>query len=172
MEGKRGEPRKETMWSSGPHWKGEIWADLNEARESAVNIWGKSFPDQGLDRAEALSEAGSVPGVWIKNWWARVRRKGVCCKDSDLSLNILKDLLWLLCGEESVGGQAEQEESYCSDPGGSTDRELEYIYMLYMYIRTCIICTYAHIYIYVHDTCIYYIYVKMWKIVLKEQYIK
>lgn len=88
MEGKRGEPRKETMWSSGPHWKGEIWADLNEARESAVNIWGKSFPDQGLDRAEALSEAGSVPGVWIKNWWARVRRKGVCCKDSDLSLII------------------------------------------------------------------------------------
>lgn len=157
MEGKRGEPRKETM-CSGPHWKGEIWADLNETRESAVNIWGKSFPDQGLDRAEALSEAGSVPGVWMTNWWARVRRKGVCCKDSDLSLNILKDLLWLLCGEESVGGQAEQEESYCSDPGGSTDRELEYIYVciyicyiyVYMYIYNMYICTYmytTHVYI-------------------------
>ena len=49
------------------------------------------------------------------------RRKGwvtqgfrVCCKDSDPSLGILKDLL---CGEESVGRQEKQEGSYCSDLG-------------------------------------------------------
>lgn len=46
-------------------------------RESVVNTWGKSFPDEGQARAKAESEAGSMPGVWMEqNWSGSIRREG------------------------------------------------------------------------------------------------
>lgn len=50
---------------------------MNEMRESIVNPWGKSFPDEGLAKAKVVSEAGSMPGVWMEqNWRGSIRREG------------------------------------------------------------------------------------------------
>ena len=50
---------------------------MNEVRESIVNTGGKSFPDEGLARAKVVSEAGSMPGVWMEqNWRGSIRREG------------------------------------------------------------------------------------------------
>ena len=41
-----------------------------------MNTWGKSFPD-GLARAKAVSEAGSMPRVWMEqNWRGSIREEG------------------------------------------------------------------------------------------------